>query len=127
MNLKEKYAGKRLSTDEAAEARNAINIAVKELEDIKYETGPDHLLFKWGTLKGWGLSSEKGKELLKKYHELGSSMSVMEQKDTDEQKQLICEMIDECDGTLQSDWTGEYFTKQEAKNYILVYGTTTPN
>lgn len=123
--LKEKYAGKLLSTDEVAVARTEIDKLTKELEQIDYKTGPDHILFKWGTLKGWELTSEKGKELLKKYHEIGSSLSAMAQNDTTEQKQLICEMIDECDGILQSDWTGEYFTKQQAKDYILEHKVKT--
>ena len=114
-----KYQGKCLTTDEVATVRTEINRLTKILEDFDYETGGDYILFKWGTLKGWKLNSERGQELLKQYHEIGSSVSAMTQKDTDEQKALICEMIDECDGVLQSDWSGEYFTKEQAKQYIL--------
>lgn len=123
--LKEKYDGKRLSTDEVGQARSAINKAVKELEEIKYETGPDHLLFKWGTLKSWKLTSEKGQALLKKYFDMGSSASAITQHDTHEQKELICQMIDECDGTLGSDWSGDSFTRAEAKAYVMGYGEKT--
>lgn len=122
MDLKEKYHGKLLSTDEVADAKNAISKAIQELEGIELKAGPDYLLLKWGTLKGWDLSSDKGKELLVKYHELGSSTSAMTQHDTPEQKQIICEMIDECFGTISSDWSGEYYTKQQAKDYVMDYG-----
>jgi len=120
--LKKLYDGKKLSADDAAEASNRIKEAISELEDISFETGPDHLWFKWGTLKSWKLTSDKGKELLTKYFALGTSESGMTTHDTPEQKELIYQMIDECDGSLGSDWTGEYFTKQQAKDYVKEYG-----
>lgn len=83
----------------------------------------DHILLKWGTLKSWNLTSEHGRELLKQYFALGSSASAMMQHDTNEQKQLILQMIDECKGIIQSDWTGEYFTKKAAKAYVMEYGS----
>ncbi len=82
----------------------------------------DYLLLKWGTLKGWTLNSDKGQELLKRYFAIGSSASAMMQHDTPEQKELICQMIDECDGEISSDWTGETFTKEKAKEYVMDYG-----
>lgn len=118
MSLKEKYDGRTLSTDEYAEARNEIEKQIKELENIKLETGKDHILLKWGTLKGWELHSEKGMKLSDEYVELGRSMSAMGQEDNPRQKEIILEMIDECDGSIQSDWSGEYFTKQGAKDYL---------
>ena len=54
----------------------------------------DFVTLKWGTMKSWNISSEKGKELLKKYYGLGCSISAAMQKDTPEQKELICQMID---------------------------------
>jgi hypothetical protein len=121
--LIDKYAGKRLSTDEVAEARMAIEAEVKELENIKYETGEDYLLLKWGTLKSWDFHTDRAKELLKEYSGLGSSASAMLQKDTDRQKQIICELIDECDGVIQNDWDGNYYTKQQAKEYVMGYSS----
>jgi hypothetical protein len=44
------------------------------------------LTLKWGTLKSWRFDSQKGKELLKEYSELGESFSAMSQKDTPRQK-----------------------------------------
>lgn len=83
----------------------------------------DHLTLKWGTLKAWNLTSPKGQELLKKYHELGSSFSAMCQQDTPEQKELICQMIDECEADqIYLDWDGKYVTKDEAKKYVMEYG-----
>jgi hypothetical protein len=82
----------------------------------------DHITLKWGTLKSWHLTSERGKRLLRQYHELGSSASAMLQKDTPEQRALICEMIDECNAdSIYLDWDGKYVSKEEAKQYILNY------
>ena len=82
----------------------------------------DYLTLKWGTLKAWHLTSEKGLELLKAYHALGMSMSAMMQHDTPEQKELICQMIDECGAeTICLDWDGKDVSKDEAKKYVREY------
>jgi hypothetical protein len=84
----------------------------------------DHITLKWGTLKAWHLHSEKGQQLLRKYHELGASFSAAMQKDTPEQKSLLCQMIDECNApTIYLDWDGVDVSKEEAKRYVLEYGT----
>ncbi len=83
----------------------------------------DHLTLKWGTLKSWSFQSKKAEELLKEYGELGSSMSAATQKDTDRQKAIICELIDEGDFTkVYLDWDGKEVSKKEAKKYIMNYG-----
>ena len=85
------------------------------------ETGKQTLLLKWGTLKGWeNISSEKCKDLLKKYHDIGASMSCAMQKDTTEQKQIICDLIDAVD-EVSNDWTGKKMSKAEAKKYVMEY------
>jgi hypothetical protein len=87
------------------------------------KTPRDHLSLKWGTLKSWKLCSEKGKELLRRYFDIGASMSAMAQDDTPEQKDLICQMIDECDApTIYLDWDGIDVSKDEAKKYVREYG-----
>lgn len=89
------------------------------LETVK----EDHLTLKWGTLKAWNLTSEKGQELLRKYHALGSSAGAMTQHDTPEQKELICQMIDECSADkIFLDWDGKYVSKEKAKKYVMGYG-----
>ena len=83
----------------------------------------EYLTLKWGTLKAWNLKSDKSKELLKKYHEIGLSLSAMLQNDTQEQKKIICRIIDECDAeTIYLDWDGKYVSKDEAKKYVMEYG-----
>ena len=82
----------------------------------------DYIVLKWGTLKGWRLTSEKGQELMREYVEIGASLSVMTQNDTPRQKQLICEMIDEVPGDIYLDWDGRYINKEEAKQYVIGYG-----
>ena len=85
---------------------------------------PNSLTLKWGTLKSWNFSnSEKGAELLKEYNKIGSSFSAMMQRDTPRQKEIICELIDLCDGdTIYLDWDGKDVSKQEAKDYVMNYG-----
>jgi hypothetical protein len=82
----------------------------------------DYITLKWGTLKSWSFNNPKGVELIKKYFELGSSASAMLQKDTKEQKRLICEMIDLVPGDIYLDWDGEYVSKEKAKQYVINYG-----
>lgn len=120
-SLKQKYEGKRLSTDEAAQARMSINAAINQLESIQYTTGPDSLLLKWGTIKSWELNSERAQSLLKQYEALGTSASAMSQRDTLDQKKLLCRVIDEVDGIIQNDWDGDCYTKQQAKDYVMGY------
>lgn len=81
----------------------------------------EHLLLKWGTLKGWDLKTDKSREAAQKYAAFGMSMSAMAQHDTDEQKKALCELIDAIDGEIENDWTGETMSKEEAKKYVMEY------
>lgn len=88
------------------------------------EDNGSYLTLKWGTLKAWNFPSEKGKELLRKYNELGSNPSAAMQKDSPEQKQIICELIDECTDPqgIFLDWDDKYVSKEEAKAYVMSAG-----
>jgi hypothetical protein len=83
-----------------------------------------HLTLKWGTLKSWDFEdSEQGSKLLKEYNEIGSSYSAIAQRDTPRQKEIICEMIDLCEGdTIYLDWDGVDVSKEKAKEYVMNYG-----
>ena len=83
----------------------------------------DYITLNWGTLKAWNLHSKKGLELMKKYNEFGTSMSAMTQNDSPEQKEIICQMIDECSAdTIHLEWDGIDVSKDEAKKYVMEYG-----
>lgn len=83
----------------------------------------NYLVLKWGTLKRWHFDGEKQQALMKEYCEIGSSCSAMAQRDTPRQKEIICELIDLCDGdTIYLDWDGEDVPKQKAKEYVMNYG-----
>ncbi len=86
------------------------------------ETANDSLILKWGTLKAWNFHSDKALTLLKEYHQIGSCISAMAQRDTPRQKEIICELIDECNGTIENDWECCEMTKDEAKKYVMEYG-----
>lgn len=84
----------------------------------------DRLLLKWGTLKGWDLKSEAARAAAKAYADAGSmSASAMLQRDTDAQKEALCNLIDAIDGTIVNDWSGDEMTKDEAKEYVRSYGS----
>lgn len=82
----------------------------------------EHLLLKWGTLKGWLVETETSRAALKKYAEFGMSLGAMQQRDTPDQKQALCDLIDAIDGPIENDWSGETMTKDAAKKYVLEYG-----
>lgn len=81
----------------------------------------DSLTLKWGTLKSWDIHTEAGIALLKRYFEIGASLGAMQQKDTPEQKEIICQLIDGCAGEIYLAWNGVYVSKEEAKEYVREY------
>lgn len=82
----------------------------------------EYLTLKWGSLKSWNIENGKGRELLKKYFDLGVQMSAMMQHDTPEQKDIICQIIDECDvETVYLDWDDKDISKEDAKKYVMEY------
>ena len=85
-------------------------------------SGTESLTLKWGTLKGWDLKHPASLALLQRYIDLGASMSAAMQRDTPEQKQIICELIDAVDGKIWNDWEGGTMTKEAAKAYVMAYG-----
>lgn len=79
------------------------------------------LKLKWGTLKAWKLESGQSKAIMERYLASGMAGGAMQQDDTPEQKQIICELIDAIDGEIRNDWSGETLSKDEAKKYVLTY------
>ncbi len=86
------------------------------------ELGDDTLSLKWGSLKAWNLKKPASLDLLKKYHDYPTSMSAIAQHDTPEQKEILCELIRQHDGTIYLDWDGKFVTKDQAIAYIMDYG-----
>ena len=82
----------------------------------------EHLLLRWGTIKGWNLETEQSKAAMQRWMDAGVSLSAMAQHDTPDQKQAICALIDVLDGEIVNDWSGETMSKDEAKKYVMEYG-----
>lgn len=81
------------------------------------------LRLKWGTYKGYSNLKPASIAILERYAALGYAAGAMQQNDTPEQKDILCELIDQLDAeTIRNDWTGKDMTKEEAKKYILEYG-----
>lgn len=78
---------------------------------------------KWGNIKGWSGMDEghPARAALEKYLDSGQGLSAM-QRQTDEQRKLICDVIDAVDGDINDDWNGGTMTKDAAKAYVLNYG-----
>jgi len=87
----------------------------------------DHLLLKWGTLKGYSAKNAEFRAALQKYLDAGEqSAGAMTQRDTEAQKLALCEAVDACPGEIMNDWSGETYTKEQAKDYVMNYGKHTP-
>lgn len=82
----------------------------------------EYLLLKWGTLKGWNVESEAALAALRAYSEAGDvAMGAMQQHDTPDQKQALCDLIDAIGGPITNDWSGDVMSKDDAKKYIIEY------
>lgn len=79
-----------------------------------------YVSLKFGTLKSWDVKTDKGRDLLAKWAALGYAMSTFDQKDTPEQVDLMCALIDEVDA-IWLDWDGVAPTKEDAKKYLREY------
>ena len=80
----------------------------------------EYLKLKWGTLKSWSVSEENLPEL-QRYLSFGASASSVLQRDTNDQKLVLCNLIDRINGEIVNDWTGEVMSKDAAKEYIMIY------
>ena len=82
----------------------------------------EFVLLKWGNLKGWQGLGPKAAEAGQRFLDT-TGISAMQWL-SDEQKELLCAMIDALgpDATIINDWTGEHMTKDEAKAYVREYG-----
>ena len=103
----------------------------------------NRLTLKWGSLKSYKFASAEAQELIKEYNEIVNNFSLKKihpiacdkhkagtlipksqpQKcETPRQKEIICELIDLCDGnTIYIHWYGKHVPKDEAKEYIMNY------
>ena len=109
-----------VTEEELKKMKKDLHKRIDEGRAIEAERG--YVELKWGTLKSWNITSIEGKALLKKYGKLGHSISAMEQRDTPEQKKIICELIDLVPGEIFLDWDDKYVSKEAAKKYVLEYG-----
>lgn len=81
------------------------------------------LTLKWGNVKGWEGVAEGTpfRAALDKYLDSGQGFSAM-QRQTDEQRELICAVIDVVEGEIHDDWNGGTMSKDDAKAYVRDYG-----
>jgi len=89
------------------------------MEDLK---SGDYVTLKWGTLKSWNIQDEETFKLLERYLDDGTNVSAMMQKDSVEQKEILCQIIDRIGKPVYLDWDGEYVSVEDAKKYVMEYG-----
>lgn len=82
----------------------------------------EELLLKWGTVKGWENMTETSQGILHRYFEGSTSAGAIFDHPDEARRAILCELIDQLDGTIQNDWTGEMMSKDEAKKYVTEYG-----
>lgn len=83
----------------------------------------DYITLKWGGLKAYRLRNPALEPAIAKYNAAGNhSVSAMAQRNTQEQKEAICEMIDIIGKPVYNDWSGEEMAIEEAKKYVMEYG-----
>jgi len=75
----------------------------------------DNLHLKFGKPKSWNLSnSPEAQRIMDEY---------MEEDNPEKEKELICGIIDNVNGTISDWWTGnENVSKEDAKKYVTEYG-----
>ncbi len=85
----------------------------------------ERLTLKWGTLKGWRFESPAALALLTEYGEIGHTVSAALQRDSDRQKEIICELIDiGTFDTVYLSWDGKDVSKEEAKKWRCQFGAS---
>lgn len=82
----------------------------------------ESISLKWGSLNSWDLHRDETKAVVGKWMESGVCVSAMLHHDTEDQKALICELIDLIDGEIWNEWDGEKMSKDDAKRYVMEYG-----
>lgn len=86
------------------------------------EEEKDYIALKWGNLKGWELKTDAARKAAAAFASSGIGMSCM-QRLNEVQKTALCDLIDALDGEIMNDWSGEKMTKDEAKKYVMEYGS----
>ena len=83
----------------------------------------EHLSLKWGSLKSWEFNEgSPAHNLIERYFAEPVSASAMLQRNTENQKQIILEIIDAVNtDKIYLEWDGKYVGKDEAKEYVLNY------
>lgn len=109
--------------EEVEEFVRTFAIPSYQLKDQDHGDRPQNVLtLKWGGLKSWHFEKPEALKLLKEHEAIGMSMSAAMQNNTPRQKEIICELIDLCDGdSIYLHWDGKHVSKEEAKAYVMNY------
>lgn len=112
------YVDRRLTTDEVAEFYQKREKLIDEIKEIRpHDIWEDELTLKRWICKNYDFEKNpKAQELMNKYNQLESEWVSMY---SSQMKLLLCEIIDLVDWYIYNDWSGDYMTKEDAKQYVL--------
>jgi hypothetical protein len=80
---------------------------------------------KWGSVKGWDgfVEGTPARAALDKWADKAEpGGGVMTDRPDEDEKELICGIIDAVDGEIWNDWDGVTMSKDDAKAYVRDYG-----
>jgi HD-like signal output (HDOD) protein len=81
----------------------------------------DYVTLKWGTVKSYNIQNKETWAIMEKYLDAGVSASAMTQRDTNEQKELLCQVLESIGEPVYLEWYAKYVSVEEAKEYIRNY------
>lgn len=112
------YVDRRLTTDEVAEFYKKRQKLIDEIKEIRpHDLWQDELSLKRWIRKSYDFErNPKAQELIDKYNQLESDWVSVQ---SSQMKMLLCEIIDLVDWYIYNDWSWDYMTKEEAKQYVL--------
>lgn len=112
------YVDRRLTTDEVAQFYKKRQKLIDEIKEIRpHDLWQDELSLKRWIRKSYDFErNPKAQELMEKYNQLESDWVSVQ---SSQMKMLLCEIIDLVDWYIYNDWSWDYMTKEEAKQYVL--------
>lgn len=78
----------------------------------------ENIWLKFGTLKGFMNLTEKSLAIVEEFYAAKFNGDV-------DEIGILCKLIDNINGSITNDWSGETMTKAQAKTYIRDYRETT--
>lgn len=83
----------------------------------------DYVRLKWGSIKGYRINDPETFKLLEEYYSDGQPLSAMTDRPDEYRKEILCKIIERIGKPVYLDWDGKYVSVEEAKKYVMEYGS----